>query len=205
MITVSTSKIAARNYHHGDLRTALIEAGLTALKDADADAVSLRELARKVGVSATAVYRHFPDKKALLAALAAEGIARLGTVQRIASEQAGGGGAGFAATGQAYVRFALDNPALFRLAFTHGDHADGAMTADDEAWRMLRAYAESFAGADARRLQLQAWAVAHGLAMLMLDGLIPADDDLIKSVIDQQTLFVQRPEAICPVPQSPQD
>ena len=203
MITVSTSKIAARNYHHGDLRTALIEAGLAALEGADADAVSLRELARKVGVSATAVYRHFPDKKALLAALAAEGIARLGTAQRIASEQAGGGGAGFAATGQAYVRFALDNPALFRLAFTHGDHgvgnkADGdqgggAMIANDEAWRMLRAYAESFAGADAQRLQLQAWAVAHGLAMLMLDGLIPAEDQLIKSVIDQQTLFPAGP------------
>ena len=193
MITVSTSKIAARNYHHGDLRTALIEAGLAALESADADAVSLRELARKVGVSATAVYRHFPDKKALLAALAAEGIARLGTAQRIASEQAGGGGAGFAATGQAYVRFALDNPALFRLAFTHGDHADGSMIANDEAWQLLRAYAESFAGADARRLQLQAWAVAHGLAMLMLDGLIPADDKLIKSVIDQQTLFPAQP------------
>ena len=203
MITVSTSKIAARNYHHGDLRTALIDAGLTALVGADDDALSLRELARKVGVSATAVYRHFPDKKALLAALAAAGIARLGTAQRIASEQAGGGGAGFAATGQAYVRFALDNPALFRLAFTHGDHTDGAMTADDEAWRMLRAYAESFAGADAQRLQLQAWAVAHGLAMLMLDGLIPAEEALIKSVIDQQTLFVQNPEVTCPAPQSP--
>ena len=193
MITVSTSKTAARNYHHGDLRTALVEAGLAALEASDADAVSLRELARQVGVSATAVYRHFPDKKALLAALAAEGIARLGTAQRLASEQVGGGGAGFAATGQAYVRFALANPALFRLAFTHGNHADGAMTADDEAWRLLRSYAESFAGADAQRLQLQAWAVAHGLAMLMLDGLVPADDELIKSVIDQQTLFAVHP------------
>ena len=163
------------------------------LEASDAEAVSLRELARKVGVSATAVYRHFPDKKALLAALAAEGIARLGTAQRIASEQAGGGGAGFAATGQAYVRFALDNPALFRLAFTHGGHADGSMIADDEAWQLLRTYAERFAGADARRLQLQAWAVANGLAMLMLDGLIPADDKLIKSVIDQQTLFAVQP------------
>ena len=189
MITVSTLKVSARNYHHGDLRTALIEAGLTVLEGADADAVSLRELARKVGVSATAVYRHFPDKKALLAALAAEGVARLGTAQRIASEKAGGGGAGFAATGQAYVRFALDNPALFRLAFTHGNHSDGAMIADDEAWRLLRSYAESFAGADAQRLQLQAWSVAHGLAMLMLDGLVPADDTLIASVIDQRTLF----------------
>ena len=203
MVTVSTSNTPARNYHHGDLRTALIEAGLAALEMSDAEAVSLRDLARKVGVSATAVYRHFPDKKALLAALAAEGIARLGTAQRIASEQAGGGGAGFAATGQAYVRFALANPALFRLAFTHGNHADSAMMADDEAWRLLRSYAESFAGADAQRLQLQAWSVAHGLAMLMLDGLVPVDDKLIASVIDQQTLFVQRAGSNYPIPKSP--
>lgn len=189
MITVSTSKPQPRGYHHGDLRSALIEAGLVALKTTDADAVSLRELARSVGVSATAVYRHFPNKSALLAVLAGEGIARLGTAQRIASERAGGGAAGFAATGQAYVRFALDNPALFRLTFAHGKHAYGTTIGEDEAWRLLRTYAETFAGADAERLQLQAWAVAHGLAMLMLDGLIPADDKLIVSVIDQQTLF----------------
>ena len=193
MITVSTSISPERNYHHGDLRSALVEAGMAALEHADADAVSLRELARKVGVSATAVYRHFPDKKALMAALASAGIARLGEAQRLASEQAGGGPAGFSATGRAYVRFALAHPALFRLTFTHGDPSGGGAAGEDEAWKLLSSYAESFAGADAQRLQLQAWAVAHGLAMLMLDGLLPADDALIDSVIDQQTLFAYPP------------
>ena len=68
MVTVSTSDITARTYHHGDLRAALIDAGLNSLEGTDAEAISLRELARIVGVSATAVYRHFPDKRALLAA-----------------------------------------------------------------------------------------------------------------------------------------
>lgn len=193
MVTVSTSNREARTYHHGDLRSALIEAGLTALEAADAEAVSLRELARTVGVSPTAVYRHFPDKKALLAALASEGIARLGAAQSAASQQAGGGTAGFTATGRAYVRFALAHPGLFRLSFTHGDHPGGTGLGDNEAARLLRGYAESLAGADAERLQLQAWAVAHGLAMLMLDGLLPSDDRLIDAVIDQQTLFPAQP------------
>ena len=185
MLTVSTLK----SYHHGDLRTALIEAGVTALEGADAEAISLRELARSVGVSATAVYRHFPDKRALLSALADAGITKLGEAQRIASDAAGGGPAGFAATGRAYVRFALAHPALFRLAFTHGDHAMAPTESSDQASQLLRRYSAEFGGGDAERLTLQAWAVAHGLAMLMLDGQIAADDVLIDAVIDGRDIW----------------
>ena len=189
MVTVSTSISSERAYHHGDLRSALIEAGVKALEGSDAEAISLRELARSVGVSATAVYRHFPDKKALLAALADAGVARLGEAQRLASEAAGGGAAGFAATGRAYVRFALAHPALFRLAFTHGGYAAAPTESSDEASRILRGYAEQFGGDDAERLALQAWAVAHGLAMLMLDGRLQPDDSVIDRVLDTKTLF----------------
>ena len=194
MVTVSTSKTEARSYHHGDLRVALIEAGLAVLAGSDAEAISLRELARTVGVSPTAVYRHFPDKKALLSALASEGIARLGEAQRIASDAAGGGAAGFAATGRAYVRFALAHPALFRLAFTHGGYAAAPTQSTDQASQMLRGYSQQFGGADAERLTLQAWAVAHGLAMLMLDGRLPPDDALIDRVLDTKTLFPAQPK-----------
>ena len=159
------------------------------LANSDSEDLSLRELARVVGVSPTAVYRHFPDKKALLAALADAGVAWLGEAQRLASEAAGGGAAGFAATGRAYVRFALAHPALFRLAFTHGDYAGGPTQSNDAASQMLRGYAEQFGGADAERLTLQAWAVAHGLAMLMLDGRLPPDNALIDRVLDTKTLF----------------
>ena len=189
MITVSTSNTAERTYHHGDLRSALIEAGLAQLAQSDEKHVSLRELARQVGVSPTAVYRHFPDKKALLGALADAGVSWLGEAQRLASEAAGGGAAGFAATGRAYVRFALAHPALFRLTFTHGDYAAAPTQSSDAASQMLRRYAEQFGGADAERLTLQAWAVAHGLAMLMLDGRLPPDDALIDRVLDTKTLF----------------
>src|SRR6476469_1040818 len=96
-----------KTYHHGDLRRALIDAGLELLESRDAEALSLREVARSVGVSATAVYRHFPDKNALLDALAAEGLGRLAAAQHKAADASGGGEAGFAATGAAYVRFAL--------------------------------------------------------------------------------------------------
>ena len=65
-----------KTYHHGDLHAALIEAGLKLLGEREADTLGLREVARAVGVSATAVYRHFPDKGALLSAMAREGLAR---------------------------------------------------------------------------------------------------------------------------------
>ncbi|WP_163484857.1 helix-turn-helix domain-containing protein, partial [Escherichia coli] len=68
MVTVSTSE-GGKAYHHGDLRVAALEAGLKLLETRTADDLGLREIARAVGVSATALYRHFPDKKALMTAL----------------------------------------------------------------------------------------------------------------------------------------
>lgn len=176
-----------KSYHHGDLRVALIEAGMAVLR-AGGD-LSLRALARAVGVSATAVYRHFPDKDALLKALAAEAFRVLAEDQRAASEAAGGGLAGFGATGAAYVRFALRNPALFRLVFAHPALSEEA-DRDDNAMAMLRANAEAFApaGTDARVATLQAWSLAHGLAVLMLDGHVSADDAVIDAVIDARML-----------------
>src|SRR5215217_2092580 len=106
-LTVSTSQSAERPYHHGDLRAALIAEGLRLVESAGADAISLREVARGAGVSATSVYRHFPDKRALMMALAQAGVTRLGEAQRAAAEAAGSGTAAFSATGLAYVRFAL--------------------------------------------------------------------------------------------------
>lgn len=180
--------IEKRPYHHGDLRTALIVEGLRLLADRDAESLSLREVARGVGVSATSVYRHFPDKEALMTALAQEGLARLGTVQQAAFQEAGGGEAGFAATGRAYVRFALANPALFRLIFASPALAPSraADPLQSEAGTLLQANAAATAaqqGGEAKVHAVQAWALVHGLAMLMLDGQIPVDDGLIDKAI----------------------
>jgi AcrR family transcriptional regulator len=178
-----------RGYHHGDLRAALVDAGLALLADRNADDLSLRELSREVGVSATAVYRHFPDKHALMSALAAEGLRQLSVAQHAASDAAGGGSAGFNATGRAYVRFALANPALFRLIFSHPSRAKMYSSDSDDvpdAMTFLRANAAALAppGGDAKAVALHGWSVAHGLAMLMLDGQIPVDEATIDAVVD---------------------
>ena len=102
-------------YHHGDLRAALIEEGLKLIGAGPAEALSLREIARNVGVSATAVYRHFPDKAALMGALCAEGHQMMAAAFREAMAGKGDALSAFVAMGRAYVQFALAHPALFRL------------------------------------------------------------------------------------------
>lgn len=178
-----------RNYHHGDLRQALVEAGLALLEMRAADALSLREVARAVGVSATAVYRHFPDKDALLDALAAEGLEKLADAQRGAAERAGGGQAGFAATGVAYVRFALANPALFRMIFgakaSHG-LLDVPAHGLPDALTFLRENAAAVAvetGTDSRVEAIRAWSLVHGLALLLLDQQVELEDGLVEQII----------------------
>ncbi|MHB8284393.1 MAG: TetR/AcrR family transcriptional regulator [Caulobacteraceae bacterium] len=178
-------------YHHGDLRAALLEIGLKLLAERTADDLSLREMAREAGVSATAVYRHFPDKDALMSALALEGLARLATDQRAAFEAAGGGGSGFAATGRAYVRFALANPALFRLIFSSPAPPD-VLEREPGAGSGPMAFLKANAAAQipptaneaaVRVAAVRAWSLAHGLAMLMLDGQVPAEDSLVDAVL----------------------
>jgi len=182
-----------RSYHHGDLRAALIHEGLRLLEESPGGEIGLREVARAAGVSATAVYRHFPDKAALLRALSAEGLARLAAAQRAAHEHAGGGKAGFLATGRAYVGFALANPTLFRLVFSNSPERDVLASAPDAvpaAFRLLRENAAALLPPDAApeavgRVALEAWAKVHGLAMLMLDGQVPTDEALVGAVLGE--------------------
>lgn len=157
---------SARPYHHGDLRAALLDSA-DRLLDAGGDgAVSLRECARMASVSPTAAYRHFADKDALLAALAARHFAAFGQAL---------GGRGFREMGPAYVRFALARPGRFRLMFgpllaRMGD-TPPLKEAAGAAFAALEAAAPSPEGA------LRAWAEVHGLAHLLLDGAIPGHAD----------------------------
>ena len=191
--TVSTFKAASientgRKYHHGDLRAALLAEGLRLVEEAGAEALSLREVARAAGVSATAVYRHFPDKRALMTALAQEGVRRLGEAQAAAA--IGSGTAAFTAIGRAYVRFAIANPGLFRLTFTYPGIDIGAPE-DDLAASLLHDHALELAHGDkrlARVIALRAWALVHGLALLVLDGRVPQDDALIDAAIGAAAL-----------------
>jgi AcrR family transcriptional regulator len=181
---------SGERYHHGDLRAALVEEGLKRLKDGPAEGLSLREMARNVGVSATAVYRHFPDKAALLDALSAEGDAQMAVAFEKAMAREKPGLAAFNAMGRAYVHFALKNPSLFRLMMT----ADSKSSLPDSRGRsMLVKAIEEMSGGRAGQAVLdvrmmRAWAVVHGLAMLMLDGLVPADPKMIEKVLDASVL-----------------
>lgn len=194
-LTVSTSQSSARPYHHGDLRTALLGEGLRLVEEGGADALSLREVARAAGVSATAVYRHFPDKRALMVALAQEGVRRLGEAQ--AAVAALGGVAAFTAIGRAYVDFALANPGLFRLTFTYPGIEIGDPV-NDKAASLLHDHALELAHGDKRLtrvIALRAWALVHGLALLILDGRVPRDDALIDATIAAAALGEDSP---CP-------
>jgi len=190
MITVSTSKIAERAYHHGDLRSALIAAGMKVLQTSAPGDISLRQLARDAGVSPTAVYRHFPDKNALLSALAAEGIEEMARWQQEAAHKATPETA-FAATGRAYVRWGLANPAMFRLVFGQCSEVGRSVFGDNTAAHLLRRFAQdrSASDEDVQTFMLQAWSLVHGLTMLILDGQLPNDDVLIDRVIDTTALF----------------
>jgi AcrR family transcriptional regulator len=169
-----------KTYHHGNLREALIAEGLAVLAAGDQADVSLRELARRIGVSPNAAYRHFADKEALLAALAAEGFRRLG---------AAGGRAAPAdpqqrlnAQGRFYVGFAVENPGLFRLMFG----GIVPLTATEELERAsnesLAVLQSSIAAASGLPFDdpkvvvgtVWAWSLVHGLAHLILDGQLDA-------------------------------
>src|SRR5918999_6482120 len=100
-----------RPYHHGNLRRALFDEALATIRAEGVDALTLREIGARLGVSRTALYRHFADKRALLTALATEGFRTLRQLLVAAWEQGGHGRAAFHAMGVAYVRFAVDNPA----------------------------------------------------------------------------------------------
>ncbi|MCP1547099.1 MULTISPECIES: TetR/AcrR family transcriptional regulator [Methylorubrum] len=166
-------------YHHGDLREALVAAGLSILEEGgDLASLGLRETARRAGVSAMAPYRHFPDKDALLAAVAIVGFERL----RAALEEAdrGGEGAGreaLYAQGAAYVAFASAQPGLFRLMFggmrSGGSRPQALCEASAAAYAVLaERVAALVPGANAADEALRSWALVHGIASLVIDGLL---------------------------------
>lgn len=186
------STLVAKGYHHGELRTALVAAALDLLAEDGTDAFSLRAVARRAGVSAMAPYRHYPDKEALLAAVATRGFEGLRDVLRNADEAAPAGQA-LVAQAIAYVRYAGENPALFRLMFGPkrlGTHPD-LTAAGEAAYAVLatRVAAETPTDADRDARAVGCWSMVHGLASLFLDGRIsdkmPApDDDVTRRVAE---------------------
>lgn len=179
-VSLTEVKPAAGAYHHGDLRRALLDATEALLLESGLEAFSLRECARRAGVSHGAPAHHFGDARGLLTAFATVGFERM--VQRMhAGADAAGGDAArrLLAVGQAYIGFSLDHPAHFRLMF-RCDRLDpdddalkhaGAAAAQALAWALSAALRERGVPEDAMQDRcLLAWSAVHGLATLALDA-----------------------------------
>lgn len=182
-------------YHHGDLPRAMVAAAVRTIQADGIDALTLRGVGDRLGVSRTALYRHFANKEALLAAVAAEGFRTLRQELLDAWNGGGRGAAGFDAMGLAYVGFAVRHPSHYRVMFggrvrVAGD-APGAAT--DAFSPLVGAIVEQQdAGIvrreDPRRLALYIWSVVHGVAMLALDGFLadrPAVDAIARYAIER--------------------
>ena len=186
--------MADRPYHHGNLRAALLAQAEQTLRQHGLDGLSLRELARQIGVSHAAPRRHFADRQALLDALAESGFARLGAELRGAAEMAGEDyEARLRATNLAYVRFAVNDAALLELMFAgkHREQAGALHEAADRAFLViLQLIEEGQAGdvleaGDPERIGLLLFATMQGIAALVTAGIVAPDqvDSLVADAI----------------------
>jgi AcrR family transcriptional regulator len=172
--------VEKRDYHHGDLRAALIEAGIALLEERGWDGLSLRSCAARAGVSHAAPAHHFGNARGLRTAIATSGFDRFReTLEahrgKVPEDDPA---ARLSAAGEGYTRFALDHPGLFRLIF-----GDADLDRDDEAFRAAQraAYAqlgdivapflpEDATPDDDHRLRVTVWSAVHGYAHLRLAG-----------------------------------
>jgi AcrR family transcriptional regulator len=191
---------SARPYRHGNLPAALQSAARQILDENGLQSVGLRETARRVGVSATAAYRHFASKDDLLASVAAEGFRELGA----AMEGATRGATPLTRAGLAYIEFAHQKPGLFRLMF-------GPILADRPKYPSLQAASArveallllGVADLDQRPLNdnlaaTAAWSLVHGLSHLVVDGFIPAAQAMTQAEEILAKIRLPRPSASAP-------
>jgi AcrR family transcriptional regulator len=191
-------------YHHGDLRRALLDEALRTIQQDGVDALTLRTIGVRLGVSRTALYRHFTDKRALLSSVATEGFRLL--TKRLLNAWKAGGIRGFNAMGVAYIRFAMGNPSHYRVMF--GGFVDDGPRDDDlmrESTAAFQALVDAIValqqeGAvrkdDALQLAQFIWAVVHGVSMLIIDGQLAHHrapiDDLIQFAVERINTGVAR-------------
>jgi AcrR family transcriptional regulator len=199
-------KPTSKPYHHGDLRRVLIDAALQLVNEGGADAISVREAARRAGVSPGAPFRHFPSRDALIEAVAEEAQRRFrAEIEQALTEAPADDPLGrFRCIGLAYLRWAMRNPTHFeiissRRLFDH-DHADG-VSRDNAGLIALteRTLAEAFAGGqlrsvDLKRVQIAGRALVYGFARMNIDGHFPrwgvAGDDVEATAEAVLDLFI---------------
>lgn len=178
----------SRPYHHGDLRSALLRSAERTLRDKGAGALSLRELARDIGVSHAAPGRHFKDKQALLDALALDGYERLNQALHTAAEHLELPiEERMTATARAYLGFAVENPELLELMFARKHHPDSSAQLASAVDRSLASFTGLITDAqergeivpgDPERITMVAAASLHGLAALIAGCALEAEEAL---------------------------
>lgn len=175
-----------RAYHHGDLRNALVQAGMAILETDGLPGLSLRAIAARVGVSHTAPKNHFGSLRALLTAIATEGFVRHAAFMQQGVDAASDPQARQRASMVGYVRFAQEHPHLFELMFSplYCDFDDpGLLAAGRVSYGILVGVAKGLdwdkadaPGAD-RRAEMMLWSLVHGYAKLSLSGQFGAGPD----------------------------
>jgi AcrR family transcriptional regulator len=162
-----------------DLRQKVLKASLALIEEGGLDRLSMREVARKAGVSHQAPYHHFGDREAILAAIATEGFGMLQQeLSRSLDKHAASQRSALEAVARTYVDFALRHPGYFRVMFRSDsvpieNYPEALKNADAAFGALVQAIDRSFAGEppEARRnLAFASWAFTHGLATLLLDG-----------------------------------
>jgi AcrR family transcriptional regulator len=173
-------KKPAERYHHGDLRRALLDEALRTIQTQGVGHLTLRTVGARLGVSRSALYRHFADKQALLAAVGCEGFRMLRHAVVNAWEQNGRGRAGFEAMARAYVQFAVAHPSHYRVIF--GGFIESATKNEEflgEAKAAFQVLVDALADQqnnglirrdDPVLMARYVWAVVHGISMLVIDG-----------------------------------
>lgn len=187
-----------RSYHHGDLREAVLLEAERIVADEGESSVTVRAVARALGVTHTAVHHHYPTRLALLADVASVGYGKLGAFLAASAASQRGALEALQAIGVGYVVFAFENPGLFRLMFS----GDLAAFREDSALALAAAdafsvFSNALDTAFPQRLDPElnataAWALVHGLSVLILDQQIPHQpgsraevERLVRAVLDQ--------------------
>jgi len=210
----SGTRQPSKRYHHGDLPRALLHEAVHTIQRDGVEALTLRGVGDRLGVSRTALYRHFTSKQALLASVASEGFRMLRQELDEAWTAAGRGAAGFEAMGRAYVRFAVRHSSHYRVMFGgHLDPSQRQAIADDQransrdesdAFGMLvQAIVEQQQQGivrpdDPQTLALYIWSVVHGVAMLAIDRLLESPreiEELIGFALERMRTGIALPKS----------
>jgi AcrR family transcriptional regulator len=201
------------NYHHGNLRLALLDAAIAQIKDVGVEKLSLRGIARTVGVSQTAPYRHFKDKNELLAEVAAQAFNELYALSSAITDPDASATKNIQATGMGYLQYAIENPEKYRLLFGNTIQNrrtySNLLVAGEKSFQLIIDQVErgieagDFIPGCSLLLANTLWTQVHGAASLILDGFyqdrelpMPFDDFLQAQIQIGTRALLLNPEAI---------